>query len=295
MFSVGDMYPKLKSFQTRLQEKGWTGRKLYFAKVDVQSCFDTIPQRKLIKIIEKIVTEQEYRIEKYAEIKPPMYQGVGKPMKKFVATANLTDEFRGFGEFAKTEVGARKKKQTVFVDDVVHQFKDADALLDLLEEHVQQNIIKIGKKYFRQKNGIPQGSVLSTILCNFFYGDLENNKLSFALSEDGVLMRLIDDFLYITLSRDKAEKFVKIMHEGHPEYGAFVSIDKTMVNFEMSVGGKKVNRLVGTSDFPYCGNLVNTKSLDVRKDRERRAETSMVTPCLHKHEGFQILIRIHQM
>lgn len=281
MFSPTEMYPKLKSFQARLKEKGWLGQKLYFVKVDIQSCFDTIPQEKLLKVIRHIFTEDEYRIARHTEIKPPVNQQAvattKKPVKKFVARAELAEEFGRFEDHARAEVGSGKKKQTVFVDNVVHQFKETKTLLDLLEEHVQQNIIKIGNKFFRQKNGIPQGSVLSSILCNFFYGDLEKNKLSFTLDEDGLLLRLIDDFLFITLNRDNAEEFLKVMHEGNPEYGAFVSIDKTMVNFEMSLGGRKVNRLVDTLGFPYCGNIINTKTLDIRKDRERRVEMSMST------------------
>lgn len=297
MFSVSDMYLRLKSFRAHLKEKGLYGQKLYFAKVDIQSCFDTIPQKKLLQVIEKIVTEDEYRIQRYAEIKPPPHQqatiGVKKPMKKFLAKANLADEFQKFEDYAKTEVGSGKKKQTVFVDDVVHQFKGADALLDLLEEHVQQNILKIGKRFFRQKNGIPQGSVLSTILCSFFYGDLEQSKLSFTLDEDGILLRLIDDFLFITLNRSNAEEFLNVMHQGHPEYGAFVSIDKTLANFEMSLGGRRVNRLVGTSEFPYCGNLINTKTMDVRKDRERRVEISMVPAVSPFAYGSKLLTRVY--
>ena len=38
---------------------------------------------------------------------------------------------------------------------------------------------KIGQSYYRQTIGIPQGSVLSSILCSFFYGDLEKKSFSF--------------------------------------------------------------------------------------------------------------------
>lgn len=281
MFSPTEMYLKLKSFQARLKEKGLFGQKLYFVKVDIQSCFDTIPQEKLLEVIRGIFAEDEYRIARHAEIKPPVNKqaiaSTKNPMKKFLARAELAEEFGRFEDHAKAEVGSGRKKQTVFVDNVVHQFKETKGLLDLLEEHVQQNIVNIGNKFFRQKNGIPQGSVLSSILCNFFYGDLEKNKLSFTLDDDGLLLRLIDDFLFVTLSKGNAEKFLKVMHQGNPEYGAFVSIDKTMVNFEMSLGGRKINRLVDTSEFPYCGNLINTKTLDIRKDRGRRVELSMDT------------------
>ena len=42
--------------------------------------------------------------------------------------------------------------------------------------------VKIGLSYYCQSVWIPQGSVLSTILCSFFYGDLEKRFTAF--SED---------------------------------------------------------------------------------------------------------------
>lgn len=45
-------------------------------------------------------------------------------------------------------------------------------------------IKQIGKDYYKQKVGVPQGSVLSAILCSFFYGDLERRKMRFT-SEKG--------------------------------------------------------------------------------------------------------------
>jgi hypothetical protein len=40
----------------------------------------------------------------------------------------------------------------------------------------------MGTDYYRQMVGIPQGSVLSSLLCSFFYGDLE--KRFGAFTED---------------------------------------------------------------------------------------------------------------
>lgn len=274
MFSVGDIYPRIKAFQERLRATGTTLPKLFFVKVDITACFDTIPQGALIKLIESIITEPEYRLEKHAEIRAPASISSKKPIRRFIARAQLPGKVNRFADFAQTEVKRRGVSKTVFVDDVVHKFRDSNSLLDLLEEHVRRNIIMIGKKFYRQKNGIPQGSVLSSILCNFFYGDLENKKLSFAFEDDGILMRLVDDFLYITPEREKAQRFLEVMHGGMPEYGAFVSAQKTLVNFETSVGGRKVARLLDTEEFPYCGNLLNTRTLEIRKDRGGKTQIS---------------------
>jgi hypothetical protein len=45
-------------------------------------------------------------------------------------------------------------------------------------------------------------------------------------------MRLIDDYLFITTSIEKAKGFLDMMNQGHPEYGCFISKDKTLTNFD---------------------------------------------------------------
>jgi hypothetical protein len=40
------------------------------------------------------------------------------------------------------------------------------------------SFFQIGTRYYRQIVGIPQGSVLSTILCSFLFGDLERTQLN---------------------------------------------------------------------------------------------------------------------
>ena len=58
-------------------------------------------------------------------------------------------------------------RNAVFMDQVVHNFEDRDDILYLIEEHILNNLVKIGNKFYRQATGIPQGSVLSTLLCKF--------------------------------------------------------------------------------------------------------------------------------
>jgi hypothetical protein len=90
---------------------------------------------------------------------------------------------------------------------------------------------KIGQFYYRQTVGIPQGSVLSSILCSFFYGDLEKTFSRFTKDPQSVcptpvivlasvlttvqaLLRLIDDYLFVTTSRKLAVDFLETMKKG---------------------------------------------------------------------------------
>lgn len=72
----------------------------------------------------------------------------------------------------------------------------------------------MGKQFYKQKVGIPQGSVVSTVLCNIFYAHLEKKKLPFLQDVDGLLLRLIDDFLFISMNKQHATQFLQHMHDG---------------------------------------------------------------------------------
>ena len=280
LFSIGDIYPKLKKFVQRL-EGGRTVRKpLYFAKVDAKSCFDTIPQQAVVELIRNIAIEDEYRIGRHAEIKCSENRKHGnaprgshaKPARKFISTARASTDFPTFEETIAQNF-AQTKDNTIFVDGIVQTTQGRGALLDLLEDHVERNIIKIGKKFYRQKSGIPQGSVLSTLLCNYFYAQLERECLDFLRENDSILLRLIDDFLLITTKRDHAQEFLQIMHDGNERFGIEVDPAKSLANFEVAVNGRQVPRLSKGTHFPYCGSIIDTKTLEITKDRDRRKGT----------------------
>ncbi len=277
LFSVGDLYSKLKVFKSKLSSST-KSEPLYFAKLDVHAAFDTIPQHAILALISSFPSEPEYRISKHVEIKPGENHASdpkSKPVKKWTAVAHSPDDFSDFQEAVKREL-AVGRKNTVFVENVVNTFKEKKEILGLLEEHILRNMVKIGKKFYRQKEGIPQGSVLSSFLCNFFYADLEAKHLGFLVEGESLLLRLIDDFLLITTNPAHAKRFLEVMHEGVPEYGVECNPDKTLVNFEVEIKGRKLARLVGKErGFPYCGSFIDTKSLDISRDRERRKDMGM--------------------
>ena len=74
--------------------------------------------------------------------------------------------------------------------------------------------------------------MLSTLLCSYFYGDLEQKALkSPGDSADTLLMRLVDDFLLITPDRSVAMNFLRTMHRGVEDYGCRINTTKTKTNF----------------------------------------------------------------
>ena len=286
MFSISDMYQRLKSFKERLfrrqnfkNDDQSHNRRLFFVKLDIQSCFDTIPQHKLVALIKKLVSEDAYHVTKHVEIRPPdscssgEHPRQGKPIRKFVSKAVSAERVVCLPELVANGA-AKRRRNTIFVDTAMQKDHAVEDLLELLEEHVRNNLVKIGKKYFRQRSGIPQGSVLSSLLCSFFYGRLEREVLGFLNCDDTILLRLIDDFLLITLDADIAMRFLQVMMDGQPEYGISVNPSKSLVNFEAIVNGIKIPRLLDSVLFPYCGNLIDTHTLELHKDRGYVGESS---------------------
>ncbi|KAI8935946.1 hypothetical protein NX059_007453 [Plenodomus lindquistii] len=275
LFSVGDMLPKITAYRESLHVKHLSGRPLYFAKVDVQSCFDTIPQGRVLQMIDSLLTLQSYTTGKHVEVAPlgDLQQLNGqhvnpKPLKRYVAHSGPTDQVMSFSQLIQNKL-AGTKANTIFVNTDLQRHETKDDLMQLLREHVERNLVKIGKKYYRQKSGIPQGSVLSSILCNFFYAELERDVLGFASEEGCLLLRLLDDFLLIATNRSTAERFVRVMHRGHKDYGVIVRPSKSLTNFDMFTDdGGRIARIPANSQFPYCGVCIDTETLEVKKKAE---------------------------
>jgi len=270
LFSIGEAHKQLKDFRSTI---GRGMKRLYFVKMDVKSCFDTIPQDKLIQMVQNLLSEHRYQIGKHTELKPidgrRSTSRVERPLVTFPHSARPTEMPPGLSDLMLSHL-AQKKNRTVFADLWDARTWDARSLLKLLQEHIGRNVVTIEKRFFKQKQGIPQGSVLSSLLCNFFYGAFENNNLDFLQPGESLLLRLIDDFLLITTNQEHARRFARVMIGGNPNYGIAVNTNKSLANFEISIKGVSVPRLNHGEMFPYCGIAINAKTLEISKFRESK-------------------------
>ena len=58
--------------------------------------------------------------------------------------------------------------------------------------------------------------MLSTLLCSLYYSAMEKELLE--VQEGELLLRIVDDYLYITPFRTKAESFLSAMMNGELKY-----------------------------------------------------------------------------
>ncbi|GLB40371.1 putative telomerase reverse transcriptase [Lyophyllum shimeji] len=268
VFSPDDVYSKLKDFKSRIVRPDGKLPRLYFVKVDVQACFDTIEQSRLLEILRELISEDLYMMQRYGQ----MRMVTGRIKRTFVKKAVPEDDHPHFLTYAAQLAGVLRN--TVFVDQVVYPYSQRKEILSLLEEHITENIVKIGPHFYRQTVGIPQGSILSALLCSFFYGDLEKRFTDSRNDLESVLLRLIDDYLFITTSRARAVQFVQMMEKGHPEYGCFIAKEKTLTNFDYGIQVSNVTEPKQQS-FPWCGYMINMQDLSVSVDYSRYRGTSL--------------------
>lgn len=125
-------------------------------------------------------------------------------------------------------------KRTIIVEQEQRKKHMKNDLLQPLQYIAKNNYITFNKKQFKQVKGIPQGLCVSYILSSFYYANLEDNQLQFLrrevmhkpVAEDSdnavmkeeptvelnCLMRLTDDYLLMTTSKNNAMLFVEKMH-----------------------------------------------------------------------------------
>lgn len=268
LLSVGEIHNRLTNFKKILP----TDSELFFVKVDIKSCFDSIPQGQLLAMVRGLLSETTYRTTRHTEVKfldEVGQTGMGSLRRRYVGSARPADEEAVFSESHANSIACRKRK-VVLADTGNNRVLSRSSLLKVLQEHVGDSIVKIGKKHMRQVDGIPQGSVLSSILCSYFYGQFERKELDFLKTKSCMLLRLIDDFLLVTTEKRLAKQFLDVMASGDRRYGITVNAEKSLVNFDVSIKGQKVPRLHGGTFFPYCGMSIEMTSLELRKDRERK-------------------------
>ncbi|CAE6473739.1 unnamed protein product [Rhizoctonia solani] len=70
VFGVNDIYRKLATFKANLRGPDGTMPKLYFAKLDVRACFDSIDQGKLLDILRGTLTQKGYMVRKFNQLQP---------------------------------------------------------------------------------------------------------------------------------------------------------------------------------------------------------------------------------
>ncbi|QDZ21989.1 telomerase reverse transcriptase [Chloropicon primus] len=103
------------------------------------------------------------------------------------------------------------------------------------------------------------------------HGTLRASTQAKATSHQSTILRYVDDFLYITSSEEDARKFLKVMHQGFPEYNCYMNKKKTSCNFSVDGSDASGSRNLwidgkGSAFLKWCGMLINANTLEIQRD-----------------------------
>uniref|UniRef100_A0A8C7CE57 Telomerase reverse transcriptase n=1 Tax=Neovison vison TaxID=452646 RepID=A0A8C7CE57_NEOVI len=276
VLGMDDIHRAWHDFVLRVRAQDPAPR-LYFVKVDVTGAYDALPQDRLAEVVANVLRPHEntYCLRRYAVVRRTAQGHVRRSFKRHVSTfADLPPYMRQFVERLQETTSLR---DSVVVEQSYSLNEASSSLFQLFLSLVYNHVIRIGGKSYIQCQGIPQGSVLSTLLCSLCYGDMER-RLFPGIQQDGLLLRLVDDFLLVTPHLKRAQAFLRTLVRGVPEYGCSANLQKTAVNFpveDMALGSTAPLQLPAHCLFPWCGLLLDTQTLEVSCDYSSYARTSI--------------------
>ncbi|XP_057397207.1 telomerase reverse transcriptase isoform X1 [Balaenoptera acutorostrata] len=287
VLGMDDIYRAWQAFVLPLRAQGPVPP-LYFVKVDVAGAYDALPQDRLAKVIANVIRphENSYCVRQYAVVQRTARGHVRKSFKRHVST--FTDLQPYMRQFVEHLQATGLLRDAVVIEQSCSLNEAGGSLFELFLRLVHNHVVRIGGRSYIQCQGVPQGSILSTLLCSFCYGDMEN-ELFPGVQRDGVLLRLVDDFLLVTPHLTRARAFLRTLVRGVPEYGCLANLQKTVVNFPVEdggLGGPAPLQLPAHCLFPWCGLLLDTRTLEVRGDHSSYAGTS-IRASLTFNQGFK--------
>uniref|UniRef100_A0A4W5PTC1 Telomerase reverse transcriptase n=1 Tax=Hucho hucho TaxID=62062 RepID=A0A4W5PTC1_9TELE len=174
---------------------------LYFVKVDVSGAYDSLPHTQLLEVIGQVLSHVQgelFSVRRYAKVWADSHEGL---KKTFVRQADFMDDtvastnMKGFVMSLQRE---GKVHDAILVEQHLSTDIHGKDVLEFFTQMLSSCVVQFGRKTFRQRQGIAQGSVVSSLLCCLCYGHMENLLFPNVSQKGGCLMRLVDDFLLIT-------------------------------------------------------------------------------------------------
>ncbi|KAJ6348388.1 hypothetical protein OIU76_004791 [Salix suchowensis] len=188
---------------------------------------------KLLCVMEDVIYEDQYLLKRFCQVistKKSLWVREHLMPRDQNITTGLT-RFSSSLRFGSLH--------TVLVNQGRGRYLKREQLLFNLTEHVKRNVLQFDDKFYLQRKGIPQGSILSSLLCSLYYGHLERN-----------------------------------LRSGFRDYNCFMNEEKFCLNLDTEqVSGLQSNKLYvgedGISFLRWSGLLLNSCTLEVQADYTR--------------------------
>ncbi|XP_057798176.1 telomerase reverse transcriptase [Salvia miltiorrhiza] len=297
VFDYNDIYKKLVPFLLHLKNGTPSMPNVFMVVSDVSKAFDSVDHKKLLSVMEDVICDDEYTLEKFTQV-----VCTSKCLKVDPHVMLAHQDIR----IASTRIRSRIRVQSfhsILVKKEVSRKIRKEEIHSLLKEHIMGNVVQLRNRFYQQLVGIPQGSILSSLLCSYYYGHMEmieifpflkkaillekqpssdstsasegNHKTKIVVPGcESLLLRFMDDYIFISASKYQASQFFTRLERGVHAYNCYMNKEKYGLNFVMdNQQGNLSNRLHMGKDnisfLPWSGLLVNCSTLEIQADYTR--------------------------
>ncbi|XP_062107723.1 telomerase reverse transcriptase isoform X2 [Humulus lupulus] len=306
VFDYNDVYRRLCSFLIQLKGGSSNIPGVFIIVSDVAKAFDSVEQKMLLSVIKDVIRDEKYTLKQSCEVcctKSSLW---------------VHDHYILLDQIIKSSatylIPCQSTNSILLNQECSKTVMKSELLFDL-NEHIKRNVLQLDKKFYLQRVGISQGSVLSTLLCSLYYGDMDKKvifpfleRISQTAIQDGskqhnwsyasgaqiytsnikyMLLRFIDDFLFVSTSKQQAEGFFSRLWRGFQDYNCYMNADKFSVNFDVGhIAKLPSNRLCigedGVSFIRWSGLLINCCTLEVQADYTKEKININTTARIYK-------------
>jgi hypothetical protein len=299
VFGNKQIYQKFKLFKQKqgdLAGKSSKQRSFYCFHVDIASCFDSLPAAGVLTLISALFRSDSYVAQRYIQLTKqnssnsgPNQGGTAQQNRLKCTKQLLVYPDNAFSLFFDAICSGNlnnlaANKCSVFHDLVQRFYWSRSAILATLEQHLLHNLVQFGPNFYHQITGIPQGSILSSLLCCAYIGFIENRHILPALDqENALLMRQIDDFFFITTDLAQANKFLPLLQAKLKLFGLKINETKTKSNINSgnianngAEASESKNSLQMTRFLSWNGLTLDTENLQFRVDYSRYYDNALI-------------------
>lgn len=248
--SVPHMLDRLARFR-----KQHNSRPVYYVKLDAEKCFDLLDRNIALELAAKLLQDENYwhynyrqydfRVARLAQDRNSLssYRGTWCDLVRGTSMPHFRPENLPLSH-----------KNGIQILQRLQILRKREELFALLRSHLHNCHINLSPQTRKEGDlytiirGIPQGSSMSTMLCNIVLDTMEKHCLRYD-SRRSLLMRYVDDFLFLTTDRNEVDSFLKQMTHGCAEYGVRVNMAKTQSNAMADQSNQTVVEFLGVPIF----------------------------------------------
>lgn len=261
-YSIIDVVKHITEFKNRLICDGLKDTRLFILKFDIERCYDNIEHDKIFESIEKLFEND--CDDKVYYVRQVYSTSMSNPkFGKNHYTIKQEDSILEFEQIFNEKNSKKRTPPKLFIDKVKTLKFTKSQVIQFVKSQVLDSVMLLpNSKLYKRRRGLYQGFPLLSALSDLVLSSIVNENFDFLLKDscESILLRLVDDFLVISTSKEVCQRVYDIAaSEVFRSYGVYANKNKTVLLDNSEMG----NNLIS-----FVGLNINTVTLDIMKDSQ---------------------------